>query len=123
MKEYRRYGKAYQGLDAGYRLKVTLYLYAPGVYVWLYHWKGKKLQIRSVTRKDIIMPKDKIILYMHAGSGNHGCEAIVNSLCHMLNEKPLVLTNSAEEDRKYSLVPASVVALCELAQEQHFSRH
>ena len=62
------------------------------------------------------MPKDKIILYMHAGSGNHGCEAIVNSLCHMLNEKPLVLTNSAEEDRKYSLVPASGEALCELAQ-------
>lgn len=123
VKEYRRYGKAYQGLDAGYRLKVTLYLYAPGVYMWLYHWKGKKLQIRSVTRKDIIMPKDKIILYMHAGSGNHGCEAIVNSLCHMLNEKPLVLTNSAEEDRKYSLVPASGEALCELAQEQHFSRH
>lgn len=69
------------------------------------------------------MPKDKIILYMHAGSGNHGCEAIVNSLCHMLNEKPLVLTNSEEEDRKYSLAPASGEALCELAQEQHFSRH
>ena len=44
VKEYRRYGKAYQGLDAGYRLKVTLYLYAPGVYVWLYHWKGKGMQ-------------------------------------------------------------------------------
>lgn len=69
------------------------------------------------------MAENKIILYMHAGSGNHGCEAIVNSLCHMLKEKPLVLTNSADEDREYSLAPASGEALCELAQEQHFSRH
>ena len=23
----------------------------------------------------------RLVLYMHAGSGNHGCEAIVNSLC------------------------------------------
>ena len=30
------------------------------------------------------MKDDKIVLYMHAGSGNHGCEAIVNSLCRML---------------------------------------
>ena len=29
------------------------------------------------------MKDDKIVLYMHAGSGNHGCEAIVNSLCRM----------------------------------------
>lgn len=69
------------------------------------------------------MSKDKIILYMHAGSGNHGCEAIVNSLCHLLKEKPLVLTNSEEEDRKYSLAPVAGEALCELVQERHFSRH
>lgn len=41
VKEYRKYGKAYQGLDAGYRLKVTLYRYAPGAYMWLYHWKKR----------------------------------------------------------------------------------
>ena len=30
------------------------------------------------------MKNDKIVLYTHAGSGNHGCEAIVNSLCKLL---------------------------------------
>lgn len=42
VKEYSRYGKAYRGLDTGYKLKVALYRYMPGVYMWLYHWKGKK---------------------------------------------------------------------------------
>ncbi len=69
------------------------------------------------------MPEKKIVLYMHAGSGNHGCEAIVNSLCHMLKEKPLVVTNSEKEDRKYSLAPSGGEALCELAEERHFSEH
>lgn len=69
------------------------------------------------------MPDKKMVLYMHAGSGNHGCEAIVNSLCHMLGEKPLVITNSEKEDRKYSLAPPNGSALCELAEERHFSRH
>lgn len=69
------------------------------------------------------MPENKLILYMHAGSGNHGCEAIVNSLCHMLAEKPLVITNSEKEDRKYSLAPSGEEALCELAEERQFSHH
>lgn len=62
--------------------------------------------------------EDKILFYMHAGSGNHGCEAIVNSMCHMLRQRVLVLTNSEEEDMKYSLS-----GLCDLAQERQFSRH
>lgn len=41
VKEYSKYGKAYQGLDAGYRLKVMLYRYAPEMYMRLYHWKSK----------------------------------------------------------------------------------
>lgn len=69
------------------------------------------------------MPEKKIVLYMHAGSGNHGCEAIVNSLCHMLGEQPLVITNSEKEDRKYSLAPSEGEVLCGLAEERHFSRH
>ncbi len=69
------------------------------------------------------MPEKRLVLYMHAGSGNHGCEAIVNSLCHMLREKPLVITNSGKEDRKYSLAPPDGNALCELAEERHFSQH
>lgn len=62
--------------------------------------------------------KDKILLYMHAGSGNHGCEAIVNSVCRMLPDKPLVLTNSEAEDRRYSLAE-----LCDLAEERQFTGH
>ncbi|MDO4293860.1 MAG: polysaccharide pyruvyl transferase family protein [Eubacteriales bacterium] len=49
------------------------------------------------------MKNDKIVLYMHAGSGNHGCEAIVNSLCHLLPAPAILMTNRAAEDRAYSL--------------------
>lgn len=76
------------------------------------------------------MAEKKIVLYMHAGSGNHGCEAIVNSLCHMLKHRPLVITNSVKEDKDYSLSsciqdngPRVGEELCELAQERHFSEH
>lgn len=45
---------------------------------------------------------DRLVMYLHGGSKNHGCEAIVNSTCHMLEEIPkLLVTNSEEEDRLY----------------------
>ena len=47
--------------------------------------------------------KDKIVLYMHAGSGNHGCEAIVNTVIGMLPRPAVVMTNSLAEDEAYSL--------------------
>lgn len=47
--------------------------------------------------------KDKIVLYMHAGSGNHGCEAIANTVIRMLPRPAIVVTNSAAEDEAYSL--------------------
>lgn len=40
---------------------------------------------------------------MHAGSGNHGCEAIANTVVQMLPKQAILVTNSAEEDKKYSL--------------------
>lgn len=49
------------------------------------------------------MKEDKIVLYMHAGSGNHGCEAIVNCLCKMLPKPAVLITNRKEEDERYSL--------------------
>ena len=49
------------------------------------------------------MKDDKIVLYMHAGSGNHGCEAIVNSLCRMLPKPAILMTNRPKEDETYSL--------------------
>lgn len=42
--------------------------------------------------------KDKLIMYMHAGSGNHGCEAIVNSVCHMIREDTVLVSYRGEED-------------------------
>ena len=61
----------------------------------------------------------KILMYMHAGSGNHGCEAIVNSTCHLLNQPEVyVLTNDKAEDERYSLG-----SLCNLIQEQKMQEH
>lgn len=59
------------------------------------------------------MKDNEIVLYMHAGSDNHGCEAIANALIKMLS-KPVVLVSSRkQQDEKYSLQ-----ALCkEIIQE------
>lgn len=62
--------------------------------------------------------EDKLILYMHAGSGNHGCEAIVNSLCRMMRNKAVLVSYRAEEDEAYSLRE-----LCGLIQERSFEMH
>lgn len=55
---------------------------------------------------------------MHAGSGNHGCEAIVNSLCRMVREPAVLVSYRAGEDEKYSLKEQ-----CELIQERSFAEH
>lgn len=60
----------------------------------------------------------QIILYMHAGSGNHGCEAIVNGLCRMIMEKAVLVSYRAGEDEKYSLKE-----FCEIKQERSFDKH
>lgn len=63
----------------------------------------------------------KYLLYMHAGSGNHGCEAIVNSLCHLIGEKEKDITlvsNDKTEDERYSLGK-----LCNIVQEQKMDKH
>ena len=62
---------------------------------------------------------DRIVMYLHGGSGNHGCEAIVNSTCHMIEDIPkLLVTNSEKEDRFYSLEP-----LCDILQERKIAEH
>lgn len=60
----------------------------------------------------------KLVLYMHAGSGNHGCEAIVNSLCHMIKEKAILVSYRGAEDEAYSLKE-----LCEIRQERSFEKN
>lgn len=63
--------------------------------------------------------KNRIVMYLHGGSGNHGCEAIVNSTCHMLADIPkLLVTNSEKEDRSYSVAP-----LCDILQERKIAEH
>lgn len=57
--------------------------------------------------------EEKLVMYMHAGSKNHGCEAIVNSICRMINEKVMLVSYRAEEDRAYSLKD-----LCRIIQEK-----
>lgn len=65
------------------------------------------------------MKNDKIVLYMHAGSGNHGCEAIVNALCGMLPKPAVLVTNRAAEDGRYSLKE-----LCsEIVQEKSIEKN
>jgi len=64
------------------------------------------------------MEENRLIMYMHAGSGNHGCEAIVNSVCHMVKEKVILVSYFGREDEKYSLK-----GLCEIVSERRFEEH
>ena len=60
-----------------------------------------------------------MVMYLHGGSGNHGCEAIVNCTCHMTEGIPkLLVTNSEKEDKTYSLE-----SLCDILQERKISEH
>ncbi len=62
---------------------------------------------------------NRLVMYLHGGSGNHGCEAIVNSTCHMIEELPkLLVTNSEKEDNFYSLA-----GLCDVLQERKIAEH
>jgi polysaccharide pyruvyl transferase WcaK-like protein len=66
---------------------------------------------------------NKVTLYMHSGSGNHGCEAIVRSLTGLINSqdpsiKPDVMTNDRAEDLKY--VPEDI---CHFVEEKHMDRN
>lgn len=64
------------------------------------------------------MKKDKIVLYAHAGSGNHGCEALVNTICKLVNKPAIVVTNSIKEDKRYS-----IGSLCELYAEKKINQN
>lgn len=75
--------------------------------------------MREKDRESMEHQNDRIVMYLHGGSGNHGCEAIVNSTCHMLEELPkLLVTNSEQEDRHYSVEP-----LCDILQERKIAEH
>lgn len=64
------------------------------------------------------MEEKQLIMYMHAGSGNHGCEAIVNSVCHMVKAKVTLVSYCGKEDESYSLKN-----LCKIVSERCFEEH
>ena len=68
------------------------------------------------------MAENKLLMYAHAGSGNHGCEAIVRSVCQILgneNENSVtLLSNDVSEDRQYGLD-----SVCRLVQERKIEQH
>ena len=50
---------------------------------------------------------NKILMYCHGGSGNHGCEAIVRSTIDILgqqgNFKHYLISRAPVEDRQYGI--------------------
>ncbi len=72
--------------------------------------------------------KDKIpVLMMHAGSGNHGCEAIVESLLDVLEQvgtpTPILVSNSVAEDRAYGPGKREKKGRLILLEERHIEAH
>ena len=55
------------------------------------------------------------LMYMHAGSGNHGCEAIVRSLTGILGGRPAVLSNNPGEDER-----AGLGEICDVIPAGHY---
>lgn len=56
----------------------------------------------------------KVVLYPHGGSGNHGCEALVRSTCKIIGKSNIYLaTRSKDEDAQYS-----INQLCTLIPEE-----
>ena len=71
----------------------------------------------------------QLLLYMHAGSGNHGCEAIADatlealtSLCKDENYiPPVIITNNKEQDLKYGLGERVQKGQCSIIEERHIA--
>lgn len=56
----------------------------------------------------------KVVLYPHGGSGNHGCEALVRATCKIIkNANAILATRSKNEDSTYALDE-----ICTLINEQ-----
>lgn len=49
------------------------------------------------------MKQETKVFYMHAGSGNHGCEALVRSTCELLGQKVRLVSGKPEEDIFYEI--------------------
>ncbi|MCR5674565.1 MAG: polysaccharide pyruvyl transferase family protein [Lachnospiraceae bacterium] len=71
--------------------------------------------------------EDPPVLYMHAGSGNHGCEAIVrgflSSFPGVPQQRVRLITASAAEDMRYGLPEAGCTPEEERRIDRHFFSH
>lgn len=65
----------------------------------------------------------EVVLYMHAGSGNHGCEAIVAGLMKTISHPAALYSVNVEEDLNYSLKKYQDEGQLVLLQERHFKRY
>ena len=58
-------------------------------------------------------------MYMHGGSENHGCEAIIRSSAKILNDFPIVYSSHLDQDIKYGLDKVCILredTVCQLAR-------
>ncbi len=78
------------------------------------------------------MDKKQLVFYMHAGSGNHGCEAIAYSTMRLLEDAglledkayaPVIVTNNTAEDNKYQLGALASANKLKLIEERHIADH
>lgn len=71
----------------------------------------------------------QLIFYMHAGSGNHGCEAIADATLFALNKvnegkkgiAPIIVTNNREQDMRYGLGARVSGGECSIIEEKHIA--
>lgn len=66
-----------------------------------------------------IVRNEKVVLYAHAGSGNHGCEALANTLCNLIDKPVVLVTNSVSEDESYSLKALQESGKLEIVPERN----
>ncbi len=71
----------------------------------------------------------QLIFYMHAGSGNHGCEAIADATLFALSQHgqtekniaPIIVTNNREQDMRYGLGRRVADGECSIIEENHIA--
>ena len=74
--------------------------------------------------------KKQLLFYMHAGSGNHGCEAIAVSTLKLMEgnaalnnyDTPVIASNDITQDDMYGLGNLATTNKCKLVEDRHIDR-